>query len=42
METSSVKNLNIFLLGLSFMLVFTGFNTMSGLQVLPLSLLHRV
>ena len=33
METSTVKNYNIFVLGLAFMLVFTGFNTMSGIQV---------
>jgi len=33
METSTVKNFNIFFLGLAFMLVFTGFNTMSGIQV---------
>ena len=30
MEVEQVKQLNVFLLGLSFMLVFTGFNTMSG------------
>jgi len=34
METSTVKNYNIFVLGLAFMLVFTGFNTMSGIQAM--------
>jgi len=34
METSTVKNFNIFFLGLAFMLVFTGFNTMSGIQAM--------
>ena len=29
-----VKKLNVFLLGLAFMFVFTGFNTMSGIQTL--------
>ena len=33
METSTVKNYNIFILGIAFMFVFTGFNTMSGIQV---------
>ena len=28
-----MKKLNVFLLGLAFMFVFTGFNTMSGIQV---------
>jgi len=34
METSTVKNYNIFILGLAFMMVFTGFNTMSGIQAM--------
>lgn len=34
MEVEQVKQLNVFLLGLSFMLVFTGFNTMSGIQTM--------
>jgi len=34
METATVKNFNIFILGLAFMLVFTGFNTMSGIQAM--------
>jgi len=34
METVTVKNYNIFILGLAFMLVFTGFNTMSGIQAM--------
>eukprot|EP00092_Neocalanus_flemingeri_P109049 GFUD01140093.1.p1 GENE.GFUD01140093.1~~GFUD01140093.1.p1 ORF type:complete len:109 (+),score=24.99 GFUD01140093.1:139-465(+) len=34
METTTVKNYNIFILGFAFMLVFTGFNTMSGIQAM--------
>jgi len=34
MEVDQVKKLNVFLLGLAFMFVFTGFNTMSGIQTL--------
>jgi len=34
METSTVKNYNIFILGIAFMFVFTGFNTMSGIQAM--------
>jgi len=34
MEVEQVKKLNVFLLGLAFMFVFTGFNTMSGIQTL--------
>ena len=33
MENQSVKNYNVGMLSLAFMLVFTGFNTMSGIQV---------
>ena len=33
METKKVKVFNIFILGLVFMLIFTGFNTMTGIQV---------
>jgi len=34
METNTIKNYNIFILGLAFMFVFTGFNTMSGIQAM--------
>ena len=33
MERNTIKNVNIALLSISFMMVFTGFNTMSGIQV---------
>ena len=33
MENNTLKNYNIAILSISFMLVFTGFNTMSGIQV---------
>ena len=36
MEERTVKTLNIFLLGLCFCLVFTGFNTVGQTQVRPL------
>merc|ERR1712244_128718 len=34
MERNTIKNVNIALLSISFMMVFTGFNTMSGIQAL--------
>lgn len=34
MEVDTVKKINIFLVGLAFMFVFTGFNTMVGIQTL--------
>jgi len=34
MEVSRVKQFNVFMLGLCFMMVFTGFNTMGGIQTL--------
>ena len=34
MEVNTVKNYNVFIMALAFMLVFTGFNTMSGIQTL--------
>ena len=43
MERNTIKNFNIALLSISFMMVFTGFNTMSGIQVSQLrsgDLLH--
>ena len=36
MEERTVKTINIFLLGLCFCLVFTGFNTVGQTQVRPL------
>ena len=33
METNTVKNVNVAILSIAFMMVFTGFNTMSGIQV---------
>ena len=33
MENNTIKNYNMAILSISFMLVFTGFNTMSGIQV---------
>ena len=33
METNTIKNFNIAILSIAFMMVFTGFNTMSGIQV---------
>ena len=44
MENNTLKNYNIAILSISFMLVFTGFNTMSGIQVIKMSgrkILHR-
>ena len=32
MEVYRVKQFNVFMLGLCFMMVFTGFNTMGGIQ----------
>ena len=37
MENNTLKNYNIAILSISFMLVFTGFNTMSGIQVIKMS-----
>ena len=37
-----VKKLNVFLLGLAFMFVFTGFNTMSGIQVTMMILIMMI
>lgn len=37
MAVESTKQLNVFLLGLAFMLVFTGYITMSGIQTLIFS-----
>ena len=34
MEVNTVKNYNIAVMSIAFMLVFTGFNTMSGIQTL--------
>merc|ERR1719430_1355206 len=34
LEIEQIKKLNVFLLGLAFMLVFTGFNTMVGIQTM--------
>ena len=42
MENNTLKNYNIAILSISFMLVFTGFNTMSGIQVIQeRKILHR-
>ena len=40
MEVNTVKNYNIAIMSIAFMMVFTGFNTMSGLQVSVLSVLR--
>ena len=37
MKVENVKSLNIFILGLVFMFIFTGFNTMTGIQVRQVS-----
>ena len=37
MAVERTKQLNVFLLGLAFMLVFTGYITMSGIQTLIFS-----
>ena len=42
MEVNTVKNYNIAIMSIAFMMVFTGFNTMSGLQVSVLSVLRYV
>ena len=42
MEVNTVKNYNIAIMSIAFMMVFTGFNTMSGLQVCVLSVLRNV
>lgn len=34
MEQGTVKNYNIAIMSIAFMMVFTGFNTMSGIQTL--------
>ena len=34
MEVSKIKQFNVVMLGLSFMLLFTGFMTMAGIQTL--------
>ena len=34
MEVTKIKQFNVVMLGLSFMLLFTGFMTMAGIQVL--------
>ena len=33
MEEKTTKNYNVLLLSIAFMLIFTGFNTMAGVQV---------
>ena len=42
MEVNTVKNYNIAIMSIAFMMVFTGFNTMSGLQVSVLRVLRYV
>ena len=37
MDVKKVKAYNIFILGIVFMLIFTGFNTMTGIQVSTVS-----
>lgn len=34
MEINTIKNYNILVMSIAFMMVFTGFNTMSGIQVI--------
>ena len=36
MEINTIKNYNILVMSVAFMMVFTGFNTMSGIQVIVL------
>lgn len=36
MEINTIKNYNILVMSIAFMMVFTGFNTMSGIQVIVL------
>ena len=37
MEINTIKNYNILVMSVAFMMVFTGFNTMSGIQVIVLA-----
>ena len=38
MEISTAKNYNVIVMSFAFMLVFTGFNTMSGIQVMTMTM----
>ena len=41
MEEKTTKNYNVLLLSIAFMLIFTGFNTMAGVQVYQSSLNYK-